>query len=112
MTVSENASVSENSSSAEQSSAAARQPLAKPMARIVAQVKVPVTVLVGEGELSLQELLELAPGAVVPLSQAVGEPVQVLVAGCPVARGELVMVQGRLAVRITEILAGREETAG
>lgn len=72
---------------------------------LLATLEVPVRVEMGQVELSLQELLELAPGSVLELDKAVGEPVEVYVAGRLLAYGELVVVFGdRLGVRITEIL--------
>jgi flagellar motor switch protein FliN/FliY len=82
--------------------------LAGPLARVAAALQVPVTVRVGETELALSEVAGLAPGSVVELNRRVGEAVDVLVAGVLVARGELVSVEGRLGVRITEVLATEE----
>ncbi|MCX7599225.1 MAG: FliM/FliN family flagellar motor switch protein [Armatimonadetes bacterium] len=79
--------------------------LTGPLARIAAALRVPVTVRVGETEMALSEIASLGPGAVVELNRRVGDMVDVLVAGTLVARGELVSVEGRLGVRITEILA-------
>jgi flagellar motor switch protein FliN/FliY len=56
-------------------------------------------------EVSLQELLELTPGSVLELDKAVGEPVDIYVAGRLIAKGEVVVVLGeRLGVRITELI--------
>jgi len=82
------------------------------VAQALGSLRITVTVVVGDAEMSLRELLDLAPGAVVHLNRLVGEPVDVLIAGSPVARGELVTVDGRLAVRLVEIRDAEEDEEG
>lgn len=81
--------------------------LSGPLARIAAALRVPVMVRVGETEMALSEIAGLAPGSVVELNKRVGDVVDILVAGTLVARGELVSMEGRLGVRITQIVAGQ-----
>ncbi len=72
---------------------------------VLATLELPVHVELGRVEVTVQELLELTPGSVLELDKAVGEPVEVYVAGKLVARGEVVVVLGeRLGVRITELI--------
>lgn len=66
-------------------------------------LSLPVRVRIGSGELTVEELLRLAPGAVVTLDQAVDDPVEVLVGERVVARGDLVSVGDEMGVRITQI---------
>ena len=73
------------------------------LADVALQARLPVTLRVGSTELPLGRILSLAPGDVIALDNEVGGPVDVLVAGKPVARGELVSIDGRLGVRITEL---------
>jgi flagellar motor switch protein FliN/FliY len=80
-------------------------PAQGPMADVALQARLPVVVRVGATELPLSRIMALAPGEVVPLDGEVGGPVDVLVAGKPVARGELVSIDGRLGVRILEVIA-------
>lgn len=72
--------------------------------RLLADIRVEVTVEMGRVRLPLRDLLRLAPGAVLELDRAAGDPVDVLVNGTPVARGEVFVVDGDFGVRITEIL--------
>jgi flagellar motor switch protein FliN/FliY len=52
------------------------------------------------------ELLKLAPGAVLELDRKVGEAIDILVNNRLVARGEVVLVEDRLGVTMTEIIKG------
>jgi flagellar motor switch protein FliN/FliY len=56
----------------------------------------------------IRELLEVGTGSIVELQKAAGEPVEVLVNGRLIARGEVVVVEDNFAVRITEILSPAE----
>ena len=72
---------------------------------LLATLELPVQVELGRVEVRVQELLELTPGSILELDKAVGEPVEVYVAGRLIARGEVVVVLGeRLGVRITELI--------
>jgi flagellar motor switch protein FliN/FliY len=72
---------------------------------VLATLELPVHVELGRVEVTVQELLELTPGSVLELDKAVGEPVEVYVAGKLIARGEVVVVLGeKLGVRITELV--------
>jgi flagellar motor switch protein FliN/FliY len=61
--------------------------------------------------MALDELLHLIPGSVIELEQREEEPLEVLANGRVVARGEVVVVDERFGVRITEIVASRERLA-
>lgn len=68
-------------------------------------VKVNLTVVVGEARTTLGELMELKEAAVLKIDRPVDCPVDVLVEGNVVARGQLVVVDDNFGVRITEIAA-------
>jgi flagellar motor switch protein FliN/FliY len=72
-------------------------------------VPLEVTVVLGARRMKLAELLELGESTVVTLDRAVDAPVDLLVGGALVARGEIVAVDDRFGVRITEVVAA--ETA-
>jgi flagellar motor switch protein FliN/FliY len=65
----------------------------------------------GTTQMALDELLHLIPGSVIELQQREEEPLEVLANGRVVARGEVVVVDERFGVRITEIVASRERLA-
>lgn len=66
-------------------------------------VNVAITVELGRVTLPIGELVKLGDGAVLELERAISDPVDVVAQGVRVARGEVVVVDDRYAVRITEI---------
>jgi flagellar motor switch protein FliN/FliY len=76
---------------------------AAPIGRL-RDVPVELAVEVGRTRLTIGDALALAPGAIIPLDRAAGEPVDVLVNGRRIARGEVVVVDDELGVRLTEVV--------
>lgn len=66
------------------------------------------TVILGRAKKPVKEVLEYTPGAIVELSSRVEEPVEILVNGVLVARGEVVVVNENFGVKITDILTPAE----
>jgi len=75
---------------------------------VLSDVSMRVTVQLGHTELRVRELLGLGEGSVVELDQAPGTPVDILVNGTAVAKGDVVVVHDELGVRITEVLGHPE----
>jgi flagellar motor switch protein FliN len=71
----------------------------------LADVMLDVTVELGRSHIPIRELLALDEGGVIRLGRPVGEPVDLLVNGLTTARGEIVVVDGRLGLRVTELIA-------
>ena len=71
--------------------------------RLLADIELELTVELGRARIPLRDLLSLTPGVVLELERAAGEPVDVLVNGRVVARGEVVVVDGDFGVRVNEI---------
>lgn len=61
------------------------------------------TIRFGTREMALNEVLELGPGTVLELDRHVNEPVDLVVGDRIVARGEVVVVSGNFALRVTEV---------
>ena len=72
--------------------------------RLLSEVQVEVAVELGRVKLPLRELLALGPGAVLELDRAADAPVDVLVNGHLVARGEVVVIDGEFGVRVTAVV--------
>jgi flagellar motor switch protein FliN/FliY len=72
--------------------------------RLLADVEVELAVELGRVKLPLRDLLALGPGAVLELDRAADAPVDVLVNGCLVARGEVVVIDGEFGVRVTAVV--------
>ncbi len=71
---------------------------------LVMDVELEVTLRFGQRQLSLREVMDLASGSVVELDREVDEPVELILDGRVIARGEAVIVDGNYGVRVTEIL--------
>jgi len=71
-------------------------------------VEMSVTVELGRTRLLMRDLLGLRAGSVVELDRPAGSPVDILVNGTLLARGEVVVVDDELGVRITEIAGGAD----
>lgn len=74
-------------------------------------VTVELTVEVGRTRMSLGETLSLGPGSVVSLDRLADQPVDLLVNGRQIARGEVVVIDEQFGLRITEV-NGAERAAG
>jgi flagellar motor switch protein FliN/FliY len=71
--------------------------------KLVMDVELNVTLRFGQRQLPLREVLELTSGSVVELDRQVDEPVELLLDGKVIARGEAVIVDGNYGLRVTEI---------
>ena len=71
--------------------------------RLIDTVSVEVEAVVGDARLTVGELTRLTPGATLSLDAALNRPVSLRLEGREIARGELVAVDDRFGVRLTEI---------
>ncbi|MEZ5669643.1 MAG: flagellar motor switch protein FliN [Alphaproteobacteria bacterium] len=70
----------------------------------VYDIPVQVSAVLGKSQIQVANLLRLGPGAIVELDRKVGEPIDIFVNNRLVARGEVVVVDDRLGVTMTEII--------
>jgi flagellar motor switch protein FliN/FliY len=70
---------------------------------LVMDVELNVTLRFGQRKLTLREVLDLASGSVVELDRQVEEPVELLLDGVVIARGEAVVIDGNYGLRVTEV---------
>jgi flagellar motor switch protein FliN/FliY len=71
---------------------------------LIMDVPLQVTVELGRTSKSIQEILEFSPGTIIELNKIAGEPIDVLVNGKYVAKGEVVVIEESFGVRVTEII--------
>lgn len=71
---------------------------------LIMDVPLEVTVELGRTKKSIKEILEFAPGTIIELDKIAGEPIDVLVNGKLVAKGEVVVIEESFGVRVTEII--------
>jgi flagellar motor switch protein FliN/FliY len=74
-------------------------------------VPVELAVEVGRTKMTIREALALGPGSIVTLNRLAGEPVDLLVNGKPIARGEVVVIDEEFGLRVTEVLAPQDAEA-
>ncbi|MDQ2835537.1 MAG: FliM/FliN family flagellar motor switch protein [Acidobacteriota bacterium] len=72
-------------------------------AGLLCDIELDATLQFGSRDMPLREVLELGPGDVVELNRHVSDPVELIVGDRIVARGEVVVVNGNFALRITEV---------
>jgi flagellar motor switch protein FliN/FliY len=72
--------------------------------RRLSDVPVEVAVEMGRTRMTVGETLELRPGSIVALDRMAGEPVDLLVNGTAIARGEVVVIDEQFGLRITDVV--------
>jgi flagellar motor switch protein FliN len=78
----------------------------------LAHVEAELSVVIGRTRRLVRDLLALRPGSVIELDRSADELVEVLANGTLVARGQVVVVEGELGVRITEIVSEHKHGVG
>jgi flagellar motor switch protein FliN/FliY len=74
-------------------------------------VPVELAVEIGRTHMTIGETLALGPGAIVTLNRLAGEPVDLLVNGKAIARGEVVVIDEEFGLRITEVVSASRRLA-
>jgi len=75
---------------------------------LILDVPVKISVQLGETKMLIRDILALSPGSLVELNKLAGEPVDILVNGRVIARGEVVVIDENFGVRITAIVTPQE----
>ncbi len=75
---------------------------------MILDIPVNLTVELGRTKIAIRSLLQLAQGSVVELEGLAGEPMDVLVNGCLIAQGEVVVVNEKFGIRLTDIITPSE----
>lgn len=80
--------------------------------RMLAEIPLRVSVEVGSAALKLSELMDLSEGSVVELDRQAHELLDIMVNGTLVAKGEVVTVNGRFAIRVVDVVAADARLVG
>jgi flagellar motor switch protein FliN len=75
---------------------------------LVLDVTLPVTVELGRARMQVQDVLKLAPGSVIELDKAAGDPVDLYINDRAIAKGEVVIIDENFGVRLTAIVTATE----
>lgn len=72
--------------------------------KVLENIEVELTVEVGRAELTIRDLLRLNEGSVLELDRLAGDPLDILVNGTKIAKGEVVMIGERFGIRFGEVV--------
>ncbi len=75
---------------------------------VVLDIPVTLSMEVGRSRISIRNLLQLSQGSVVELDRATGEPLDVYVSGTLIAHGEVVVVNDKFGIRLTDVISPAE----
>ena len=75
---------------------------------LILDIPVQLTVELGRTRIPIKDILQLAQGSVIELDAMAGEPMDVLVNGCLIAQGEVVVVNEKFGIRLTDIVTPSE----
>ena len=75
---------------------------------LILDIPVQLTVELGRTRIPIKHILQLAQGSVIELDALAGEPMDVLVNGCLIAQGEVVVVNDKFGIRLTDIVTRSE----
>jgi flagellar motor switch protein FliN/FliY len=75
---------------------------------MILDIPVQLSVELGRTRIPIKQILQLAQGSVVELDGLAGEPMNVLINGCLIAQGEVVVVNDRFGIRLTDIITPSE----
>ena len=81
---------------------------ASPNLDLILDIPVTLSVELGHTKMQIRNLLQLAQGSVVELDGLAGEPMDVLANGCLIAQGEVVVVNDKFGIRLTDIVSPAE----
>jgi flagellar motor switch protein FliN/FliY len=79
---------------------------------MILDIPVHLAVELGRTKIAIRDLLQLAQGSVVELDALAGEPMDILINGCLVAQGEVVVVNEKFGIRVTDIITPEERLRG
>ena len=83
-------------------------PVSDPKLDVILDIPVTLSMEVGNTDISIRNLLQLSQGSVVELDRVAGEPLDVLVNGTLIAHGEVVVVNDRYGIRLTDVISPQE----
>lgn len=81
---------------------------ADPNLDVILDVSVTLSMEVGRARVPIRNLLQLNPGSVIELERAAGEPLDIFVNGTLIAHGEVVVINDRFGVRLTDVVSPTE----
>ncbi len=105
------AAMAEDESAPGETNALTQQPLAttaSPDLDVILDIPVQISMEVGSTSITIRNLLQLNQGSVIELDRLAGEPLNVLVNGTLIAHGEVVVVNDKFGIRMTDVISPSE----
>jgi len=84
------------------------QPIINPDLDVILDIPVSISMEVGSTAITIRNLLQLNQGSVIELDRLAGEPLDVLVNGTLIAHGEVVVVNEKFGIRMTDVISPSE----
>jgi flagellar motor switch protein FliN/FliY len=78
---------------------------------VILDIPVTLSMEIGRARITIQQLLQLAKGSVVELDRMAGDPLDVFVNGTLIARGEVVVVNDKFGVRLSDVISPAERVS-
>lgn len=78
---------------------------------LILDVPVTIAMEIGRTQISIRNLLKLSQGSVIELDRMAGEPMDVMVNGTLIAHGEVVVVNEKFGIRLTDVISASERIA-
>jgi len=75
---------------------------------MILDIPVHLAVELGRTKIAIRDLLQLAQGSVIELDALAGEPMDILINGCLIAQGEVVVVNEKFGIRLTDVISPAE----
>ena len=85
-----------------------KQPAGSPDLDVILDIPVSISMEVGRSSITIRNLLQLNQGSVIELDRLAGEPLDVLVNGTLIAHGEVVVVNEKFGIRMTDVISPAE----
>lgn len=98
----------DNSSGVAETVAAKKEPTGSPDLDVILDIPVQISMEVGSTSITIRNLLQLNQGSVIELDRLAGEPLDVLVNGTLIAHGEVVVVNDKFGIRMTDVISPSE----
>lgn len=83
-------------------------PISDPKLDVILDIPVTLSMQVGQTDIPISNLLQLNQGSVIELDRVAGEPLDVMVNGTLIAHGEVVVVNDRYGIRLTDVISPQE----
>lgn len=83
-------------------------PVSDPKLDVILDIPVTLSMEVGQTDIPISNLLQLNQGSVIELDRVAGEPLDVMINGTLIAHGEVVVVNDRYGIRLTDVISPQE----